>query len=336
MKNILKKITVLLALSVVTFFSVCTSYAENELRFAPGIEGVTVAKQGAEATVTVTVSDDTKLFGDVLLVAAAYSKTTGQINAIDTVTYIKGVTSGNSVNATVNISSNDELKYFILNPGGGTQKNYPPVAPEEFKASVLPNSLELSWKRANDDFDSLSKYIIKADRETIGEVSGDKTRYTVENLKANEIHDFEVIAVDHSGLESQSSELSQVFPVSNSPVSASFDLAGTVAEEGSVKFTDSELKIGTKSNAWTIADSDMWWNTSSGDGDYEEKVFGENIFKLSRGNEKYFVVIFGKNTKKNDTVNVTFDFWGSYRWQNGTVIYKDTDDVKQEKVEQGQ
>jgi len=333
MKKISKKFTALLALLAVTVFSVCAAYAENESKFAPGIGGVSVDTQGAESTVTVTVTDDEKLLGDVVLIAAAYSKTTGEINAINTATYLKGVTAENSVSATVSVSANEELKYFILNPSGGTQRNYPPVAPEGFKASVLPNSLELSWKKANDDFDSLSKYIIKADDGIIGEVSGDKTRYTVENLKADESYDFEVIAVDHAGLESDSSELSQVFPVSNSPVSASFDLSEAVTEEGNFKFTDSELKVGTKSSAWTIADGDMWWNTSSGDGDYEEKAFGENIFKISRGNEKYFVVVFGENTKKNDTVNVTFDFWGTKRWQNGTVIYKDTFGVKQEKVE---
>ena len=333
MKKISKKFTALLALLAVTVFSVCAAYAENESKFAPGIGEVSVDTQGAEATVTVTIADDEKLSGDVLLIAAAYSKTTGEIKAVNTATYLKGVTDENSISAAVNVSANEELKYFIMNPGGGTQRNYPPVAPEGFKASVLPNSLELSWKRANDDFDSLSKYIIKADNGTIGEVSGDKTRYTVENLKADKSYDFEVIAVDHAGLESNSSELSQVFPVSNSPVSARFDLSEVVTEEGNFKFTDSELKVGTKSNAWTIVDSDMWWNTSSGDGAYEEKAFGENIFKLSRGSEKYFVVVFGENTKKNDTVNVTFDFWGSYRWQNGTVIYKDSSGVKQEKVE---
>lgn len=333
MKKISKKFTALFALLIVTVFSVCAAYAENELKFAPGIGEVSVDTQGAEATVTVTIADDEKLFGDVVLIAAAYDKTTGEIKTVNTAAYLKGVTAENSVSAAVNVSANDELKYFILNPSGGTQKNYPPVAPEGFKASVLPNSLELSWQRANDDFDSLSKYIIKADDGTIGEVSGDKTRYTVENLKADKSYDFEVIAVDHAGLESNSSELSQVFPVSNSPVSASFDLSEAVTEEGNFKFTDSELKIGTKSNAWTIVDSDMWWNTSSGDGAYEEKDFGENIFKISRGSEKYFVVVFGENTKKNDTVNVTFDFWGSYRWQTGTVIYKDASDAKQEKGE---
>lgn len=333
MKKILKKITVLLALLVVTIFSVYTAYAENELKFAPGIEGVAVDTQGTESTITVTIADDTKLSGDVFLIAVAYNKTTGKISAINTATYLKGITPENSVSVAVNVSANDELKYFLLNSDKGTQKNYPPVAPEGFKASVLPNSLELSWKRANDDFDSLSKYIIKADNKAIGEVDGDKTTYTVENLKADVSHDFEIIAVDHAGLESNSSELSQVFPVSNDPVSATFDLSSAATEEGNVKFTDSELKIGTKSNAWAVVDKDMWWNTSSGDGAYEEKDFGENIFRISRGNENYFVVIFGENTKKNDIVNVTFDFWGSYRWQNGTVIYKDSSDVKQEKVE---
>lgn len=333
MKKILKKITVLLALLVVTIFSVYTAYAENELKFAPGIEGVTVDTQGTESTITVTIADDTKLSGDVFLIAVAYNKTTGKISAVNTATYLKGVTPENNVSATVSVSANEELKYFLLNSDRGTQRNYPPVAPETFKASVLPNSLELSWKKANDDFDSLSKYIIKADDKKIGEVDGDKTTYTVENLKADVSHDFEVIAVDHAGLESNSSQISQVFPVSNDPVSATFDLSSTATEEGNVKFTDSELKIGTKSNAWAVVDKDMWWNTSSGDGAYEEKDFGENIFRISRGNENYFVVIFGENTKKNDIVNVTFDFWGSYRWQNGTVIYKDSSDVKQEKVE---
>ena len=333
MKKNSKRITVILAFLAVMFFSVFTAYAENGQRFAPGIEGVTVDAQGTESTVTLTIADDTKLSGDVLLVVTAYEKATGKITAVNTAAYLKGVTAENSVSAAVKLSANDELMYFLLNSGRGTLKNYSPAAPEAFKASVLPNKLELSWKRANDDFDSLSKYIIKADDETIGEVDGDKTTYTVENLEADVSHKFEIIAVDHAGLESNSSELSQVFPVSAEPVSASFDLSDTAMEEGNVRFTDSELKIGTKSNAWTVVDKDMWWNTSSGDGAYEEKDFGENIIRISRGSEKYVAVIFGENTKKNDTVNVTFDFWGSYRWQNGTVIYKDSFGVKQEKVE---
>ena len=333
MKTISKKTTFLLALLGVTFFSVCTSNAESEPKFAPGIDGVSVSTQGTNSTVTVTIADDTKLSGDVILIAVAYNKTTKELTAVNTATYRKGVTAENSVSTAVSVSENDELKYFLLNSGWGTQKNYPPVAPEAFKASILPNSLELSWKRANDDFDSLSKYIIKADSTKVGEVSGDKTRYTVENLKADVSHDFEVIAVDHAGLESNSAELSQVFPVSNNPVSTNFDLSSTATEEGNVKFTNSELKIGTKSNAWTVVDNDMWWNTSSGEGNYEVKDFGENIFKLSRGNEKYFVVIFGENTKNNEIVNVTFDFWGSYRWQNGTVIYKNSSDEIEEKIE---
>ena len=333
MTNISKKSAVLLFVLGAAVFSAYTAYAETDSKFAPGIEDVTVSMSGTECTATVRIDDNTKLSNDIVLVAVSYDKSTGKIVDINTSTYEKDAASENSFSATVKVSANEEFKYFLLNPVGGTQKNYPPVAPGVFKASVLPNSLELSWIRANDDFDSLSKYIIKADGEIVGEVEGYTTRYTIENLKADVSHDFEVIAVDDAGQESSAAELSQVFPVSNDPVSATFDLSEEPTVGNRVKYTDEELKIGTKTDSWTIVDRDMWYNNSGSDGQYEEKEFGENVFKIVRGSEKYFVVIFGDNIKQNDTVNASFDMWGSYRWQNGTVIYKDASDAKTEKVE---
>ena len=333
MKSLLNKKTVLFAVLSVAALSVCTAYAETDSKFAPGIEDVRVSKSGTECTATVTIDDDTKLLNDIVLVAVSYDKSTGRIVGINKSAYKKGETTGNSVSATVNVSATEDFKYFLLNPTGGTQKNYPPVAPDAFKASVLPNSLELSWNRANDDFDSLSKYIIKADGEPVDEIEPNKTTYMIENLKADVSHDFEVIAVDDVSNESTAAEVSQVFPASNPPVSATFDLSEEPTVEDNVKYTQEELKIGTKSNSWTIVDRDMWYNKSGSDGEYEEKELGENVFRIARGNEKYFVVIFGEEIKKNDTVNVSFDMWGSYRWQNGTVIYKDVSDTQAEKVE---
>ena len=333
MGNLFKKTTVLFAFLIVAVFSLCSVYAEDDTKFAPGIAGVEVTMSGTECTASLTIADSAKLSGDVLFVAASFEKETGRIAAVDTAIYQKGITEENTVSATVSVSQTEEFKYFLLNSGGGTQKNYPPAAPAALKATVLPNSLELSWDKANDDFDSLTKYIIKADDEVLGEVDGNKTTYMVENLTADAIHDFEVIAVDDVGYQSTSAELSQVFPVSNTPVSSTFDLSIEATDETDVVYTDSELKIGKKSNAWTIVDRDMWFNNSGSDGQYVEKELGENVFKITRGNEKYFVVIFGENTKKSDTVNVSLDMWGSYRWQNGTVIYKDSSGTKQEKVE---
>lgn len=333
MEKLFRKTTVLFAFLIVAVFSLCTVYAEDNTKFAPGIAGVEVNMSGTECTASLTIADSAKLSGDVVLVAASFEKETGRIATIDTAIYQKDITVENTISATVSVSQTEEFKYFLLNSGGGTQKNYPPVAPATLKATVLPNSLELSWDKANDDFDSLTKYIIKADNEMLGEVDGDKTTYTVENLKADESHDFEVIAVDDAGHQSTAAELSQVFPVSNTPVSSTFDLSIDATDATDVVYTDSELKIGKKSNAWAIVDKDMWFNNSGSEGQYVEKELGENVFKITRGNEKYFVVIFGENTKKSDTVNVSFDMWGSYRWQNGTVIYNDSSDTKQEKVE---
>lgn len=332
MKNLVNKNTVLFAILSVIVFSICTAYAQNDSKFAPGIEDVSVSVSGTEYTVTVTI-DDKKLLNDIVLAAVSYDKNTGKIVGLNASSYKKGENSGNSISATINVSATESFKYFLLNTDGGTQKNYPPAAPDRFKASVLPNSLELSWSRANDDFDSLSKYIIKADGEPVDEIEADKTTYMIGNLKADVGHDFEVIAVDDVGNESTAAEVSQVFPVSNTPVSATFDLLEEPTVGDNVKYTQEELKVGTKSNSWTIVDKDMWYNSSGAGGDYEEKDFGENVFRLVRGNEKFFVVIFGEEIKKNDTVNVSFDMWGSYRWQNGTVIYKDTSDAQTEKVE---
>ena len=332
MKNLVNKNTVLFAILSVIVFSICTAYAQNDSKFAPGIEDVSVSVSGTEYTATVTI-DDKKLLNDIVLAAVSYDKNTGEIVGLNASSYKKGENSGNSISATINVSATESFKYFLLNTDGGTQKNYPPAAPDRFKASVLPNSLELSWSRANDDFDSLSKYIIKADGEPVDEIEADKTTYMIGNLKADVSHDFEVIAVDDVGNESTAAEVSQVFPVSNTPVSATFDLLEEPTVGDNVKYTQEELKVGTKSNSWTIVDKDMWYNSSGAGGDYEEKDFGENVFRLVRGNEKFFVVIFGEEIKKNDTVNVSFDMWGSYRWQNGTVIYKDTSDARTEKVE---
>ena len=332
MKNLVNKNTVLFAILSVIVFSICTAYAQNDSKFAPGIEDVSVSVSGTQYTATVTI-DDKKLLNDIVLAAVSYDKNTGKIVGLNASSYKKGENSGNSISATINVSATESFKYFLLNTDGGTQKNYPPAAPDRFKAFVLPNSLELSWSRANDDFDSLSKYIIKADGEPVDEIEADKTTYMIGNLKADVSHDFEVIAVDDVGNESTAAELSQIFPVSNTPVSATFDLLEEPTVGDNVKYTQEELKIGTKSNSWTIVDKDMWYNSSGAGGDYEEKEFGENVFRIVRGSEKYFVVIFGEETKKNDTVNVSFDMWGSYRWQNGTVIYKDTSDAQTEKVE---
>ena len=82
-----------------------------------------------------------------------------------------------------------------------------------------------------------------------------------------------------------------------------------------------------------MKDNPQWWNTQSGAGQYVEKQLEENVFVINRGDKNYFVVVFGDQIKANNIVNVGLNLWGTYRWQNGSIIYKGTDgEVKDEQI----
>ena len=74
MRNLFKKATVLFAFLIVAVFSLCTVYAEDNTKFAPGIAGVEVGMSGTEYTASLTIADSTKLSGDVVLVVASFER----------------------------------------------------------------------------------------------------------------------------------------------------------------------------------------------------------------------------------------------------------------------
>ena len=112
----------------------------------------------------------------------------------------------------------------------------------------------------------------------------------------------------------------------------SIDTSALVSENG-YTYSDSQLKVLNNSDAWTVTDKPMWWNTQSGAGQYVEKQLDENVFVINRGDNKYFVVTFGDQIKANNIVNVGLNLWGTYRWQNGSIIYKGADgEIKDEQI----
>lgn len=87
-------------------------------------------------------------------------------------------------------------------------------------------------------------------------------------------------------------------------------------------YTDPQLMVNYDQNIWTIVTEDNWMNRRNGD-KWEVKNFGYNVIKLKRGEnlQESLVIIFGDDIRQFEQVNVTFDQWGSKRWQNAKCIY---------------
>ncbi len=104
--------------------------------------------------------------------------------------------------------------------------------------------------------------------------------------------------------------------VSNPEASGSwsFDPNGSVTTANGYKYTDSQLKI---------VDNSAWWTLSNYDAAEDNNTTrnpGQTVAMIKRGGN--FVVCFGEEIKRKGIVNVSFDSWGSRKWQNGSISYK--------------
>ena len=109
--------------------------------------------------------------------------------------------------------------------------------------------------------------------------------------------------------------------------------AASLTSEGGYSYSDSQLKVVNNNAVWSVMNNPMWWNTSSGAGEYVEKQLGRDVFVINRGSDKYFVVTFGDQIKTHNIVKIDLNLWGTYRWQNGNIIYKGTDgEIQDEQI----
>ena len=103
--------------------------------------------------------------------------------------------------------------------------------------------------------------------------------------------------------------------VSNPAASGSwsFNTTGTITTENGYKYTDSQLKVVDNSTWWTLSDNDAYAEDTSSNS-------GGTVAMIKRGGK--FVVCFGEEIKRQGIVNVSFASWGSKKWQNGSISYK--------------
>lgn len=97
-----------------------------------------------------------------------------------------------------------------------------------------------------------------------------------------------------------------------------FNTNGTITTANGYKYTDSQLRI-ADNGKWKLSTGEKWYNNTS----LVDKNFGENVIVSQRADDNYFVVCFGNDIRSKQTVNVSFDFWGTWRWQNIRIDYTD-------------
>ena len=93
-----------------------------------------------------------------------------------------------------------------------------------------------------------------------------------------------------------------------------FNPNGSVTTENGYKYTESQLKIIDNSAWWILSDYDAAEDNNT------TRSPGGTVAMIKRGGN--FVVCFGEEIKKKGIVSVSFDFWGSRKWQNGSISYK--------------
>lgn len=101
-----------------------------------------------------------------------------------------------------------------------------------------------------------------------------------------------------------------------------YDLSKTPTTSGGFAYTNPQLKLNYNTSIWTVVTQDSWMNRRNSDR-WETKVFNENVIKLIRGTSlsESLVIIFGDEIREYSNVTVSFDQWGSKRWQNATFYY---------------
>lgn len=103
-----------------------------------------------------------------------------------------------------------------------------------------------------------------------------------------------------------------------------YDLSKTPTTSGGFTYTDPQLKLNYNTDIWTVTTSSLW--DSNGSKNWVTKDFSENIIKVTRASgtnlSHSLVLIFGDEIRAYDTVNVSFDHWGSKRWQNPKFYYR--------------
>ena len=101
--------------------------------------------------------------------------------------------------------------------------------------------------------------------------------------------------------------------------------AGDLNSEGGYSYTNNQLKVVNNNAVWTAIDNPEWYNSEGSSGTNVTKQLDQDVFVITRGNDKYFVVTFGDQIRANNVVKVDLNLWGTKRWQNGNIIYKGTD-----------
>ena len=303
------------------------SYADADL-YAPGISPPAVSGSDTLKKVSFGIEPSELVFDKIVLVTAAIENGTGRIDDIKYTVYDKSQSAENTISSEISVKPNCVFKYYLIDENGGSCINYPPAAPSYVSAEPSFNSIELVWDKAPDDFDDIESYTIKADGETIAEVSGGTRFFRADNLLFNEEHTFEISASDGSGLTSSDAVICAVMPYSNEFMTWNFDASGDVLGDAEIKYTDEQLKIaaaGANEDCEIVSSDYKYDRTNS---KWEEYDIGENTVKLPRKTQdSYLAVIFEDEIKSGRTVNLTFDFWGNRLYQTCNIIYMNDEGV---------
>lgn len=122
-----------------------------------------------------------------------------------------------------------------------------------------------------------------------------------------------------SGNEIGASNIVSSTPIALTPAadpeasgSRSFDPSGSITTSNGYKYTDSQVKI-VDNNGWILSNSDAAEDNNT------TRNPGQTVAMIKRGGK--FIVCFGEEIKSKQIVKVSFDFWGSRKWQNGSISY---------------
>ena len=314
-----KILSIILALSLLTSasFSVSAATVDGLIYKNSSNERTVDMRPGTmtvEANVTGNSSDTT-----AHLISAVYDKDENLLGVgFSSETNITSRTQ--NITATVNVDTTDGtvVKNFVW-------KNLTGIEPLMNVQSVLidlevtekPGYQVLNWSTTADS--TGHTYKILKDGAVLAEgLTADKHAY-VDKTQGSGASNYQVKAVKN-GYEIGASNIVSSTPVAldtvlkpEASVSWNFNTGGSITTENGYKYTDSQLKIVDNSSWWILSNGDSYAEDTSSD-------TGGTVAMIKRGGK--FIVCFGEEIKRKGKVNVSFDSWGSKKWQNGSISYK--------------
>ena len=250
----------------------------------------------------------------------------------------KNIASGTQkLSATFNVDTTDgvNVENYIWND----KTNIQPIA--DIKTVLIDLEVTekkgyqvLNWASTADA--SGHTFTVLKDGAVLAENLPESKHAYVDKTQGSGASSYQVKAIK-SGKEVGASNIVSSTPIAITPVADPSTVSGkqtwtldptSITTANGYAYTNDQLKAVADASSWTIGKQGKWYN-SSGSGSLVDKTLDDNVFMIGDGNARKFIVVFGDEIKAYDTVDVSFDLWGTQRWQNGYIRYGDANNTLQ-------